>query len=219
MQNRVFLFDMDGVLIDTERTWEKYGGDFLINLLGKDIADKVGSTLGLNVNDVYRIALENGFAMDKDEYLKIYDEQAKFIYSKSSLTLGMDELVKELHNLEFKIGLVSASRRSWIDEVLPRLSFGDSFEHIISINDRPDLRNKPHPDGYIEAIRVLKGAPDVSMVLEDSNPGIQAGKSAGAYTIGFRKNLLPAYEQEGADVYADEVEDVIRIVKLSTKKE
>jgi HAD superfamily hydrolase (TIGR01509 family) len=211
--NRAFIFDMDGVLIDSERSWVRYDADFLTKVFGKEISGKIGKTIGLTVNTVYEKAVSFGTTVDKNKLIEIYDNQAHSIYSQSEITEDIDNLVAELDKLNFKLGLVSSSRQNWIDKVLPRLAFREKLEHIISVNDRPDLKPKPAPDGYLEAIKELGAIPQTTIILEDSNTGIKAAKASGAYVIGFRKNLVDGYEQEGADVYANDVHEVVDMVK------
>jgi HAD superfamily hydrolase (TIGR01509 family) len=203
---------MDGVLIDSERTWVKFDTGFLIEIFGKDIAEKIGSTIGMSLNSVYEKAISLGSNVDKSKLVDIYDRQAHFIYSEAEITEDIDDLIRELDTFGFKLALVSSSRQNWIDKVLPRLSFKSKLDHIISVNDRPDLKPKPSPEAYLEAIRKLGAEPKTTIILEDSNTGIKAAKAAGAHVIGFRKNLVDGYEQEGADVYANDVLEVIKIV-------
>lgn len=119
----------------------------------------------------------------------------------------------KLKELNFRLGLVSSSPRKWIDYLLPRLSFSDKLEQIISLNERPDLKPKPEPDGYLEALDNLEADPQLSLILEDSNSGIQSAKASGAYVIAFRGNLVDGYSQKGADTYADTMDDVIKLVE------
>lgn len=210
--NKAFIFDMDGVLIDTELTWVREGGDeFVIDLVGKKVFERIGTTIGMSVDQLYDAAALSGFSMEKHEYYRLFDEYMGSIHAKSNLTEGIELLAGELGRLGFRLGLVSSSRQNWIDKVLPRLPFREKLEHVVSVNDRRDLRAKPHPDGYLEAIRVLGARPEQTIILEDSNTGIKAAKASGAFTIGFRKNLVHGYEQKGADVYADDIHEVIRI--------
>lgn len=210
--NKAFIFDMDGVILDSENSWDKYGGNFLQNLLGKEITEKIGDTIGMTANTIYDIATKNGFSLNREEYFKLYDKKAAYVYSKSQLTPGIEKLVAKLISLGFKIGLVTSSRSIWANNVLPRLSFTDRINCFISINDRNDLRPKPAPDAYLEAIEKLGATPRSTIILEDSNSGIKAAKTSGAYTIGFRQNLVPGYVQEGADIYAENMGEVLSIV-------
>lgn len=211
--NKAFLFDMDGVLIDTEREWTANEGHDLINVFGEEITKKLGDTIGATISAEYERAVGFGFSMDYEEFLKRYDKEAAYIFSQSIITEGVEQLAERLIALHFKLGIVTSSRGVWVNYLLPRLSFSDKLEQIIALDDRKDLKPKPYPDGYVEALKNLGADPKQSFILEDSNSGIQAGKASGAYVIGFRGNLVEGYTQEGADVYADTMNDVIGLVK------
>lgn len=217
MKNRAFIFDMDGVIINSEQAWLLYRDTFLSELLGEKIASKVGDTIGMTVNEIYDIAAKEGFSMNKQKYFELYDKQAAYIYSKATITPDIDKLAERLVVLGFTLGLVTSSRTTWIKNVLPRLTFKGRIQYTVSINDRADLKPKPNPDGYLETIEKLGASPQTTVILEDSNSGIKAAKAAGAYTIGFKKNLVPGYLQQGADIYANNMKDVIEIIeKLSS---
>jgi len=211
--NKAFIFDMDGVIVNSEQAWSKHGSNFLKELFGEEIAKKIGDPIGMTVNTIYGIAAQNGFSMDKNKYLEIYDKQAAHIYSKANITEGVEKLAQALLKSGYKMGLVSSSRLKWINHVLPKLSFGKHFEHIISVNDRPDLKPKPNPGSYLETIAKLEASPKTTIILEDSNSGIKAAKLSGAFTIGFNQNLIPGYKQNGADIYANNMFEVVKIIQ------
>lgn len=204
---------MDGVLIGSENAWIPYQDQFSTTLFGKDIYNKIGSTIGISIDEIYRKARQLGFSLSLDEYYRIYDEQVQLIYANAVPTPDIDKLINYLKTERFRLGLVSSSRRKWIDIVLGRLNIEGNFDLILSLNDRKDLGSKPHPDGYIEAMKYLHATSKTTIILEDSNAGIQSAKSSGAYTIGFKAHLLPSYVQTGADIYAANVSDVIKIVE------
>ena len=203
---------MDGVLVDSERAWGNEEHLLLENMFGRDIADKVGQTLGVSIQTTFEKAKHLGASISYDNYIGRYDEAALKILARGALTPRCDVLVSWLTGHGYRIGLVSSSPRKWIDQVLARLSFADSFDHIESVFEHPELRPKPAPDGYIDACRELGAVPKNTVVLEDSNPGIASAKAAGCYTIGFRGNLTDGYEPLGADAYADTMDDVIKLV-------
>lgn len=211
---KAFLFDMDGVIIDNERAWTKYEHEEMFpSLFGEEIAKKMGVVTGLSLEGIYDRAVDFGFKMDKEEYVKRWDKAAEHIYKKSKLTAGINEFAQYLIMDHFKLGLVSASSPLWIGWVLDRINFKDQLEVVISLYKNPKLKHKPAPDGYLEAMKRLDATPETSIVLEDSNAGIAAGKAAGAYVIGFAGNLVPGYKQSGADVYAKSMKEVHNIVK------
>lgn len=211
--NKAFIFDMDGVLIDTEREWTARNGGDIINVFGEKIAQKLGDTIGATVRSEYEKAISMGYSMGYNEYLGRYDKEAAGVFSRAEVTGGVEQLAEKLIALNFKLGLVSSSPRKWIDFLLPRLSFSDKLEQIISLNDRTDLKPKPEPDGYLEALKNLEADPKLSFILEDSNSGIQAAKASGAYVIGFKGNLVDGYVQKGADAYVDTMANVATLVE------
>jgi len=204
---------MDGVLVNSEQTWYKYGSEFLNTLFGKNVLAKMGELIGITIDEEYELATSYGFRMSKDEFYRRYDEQALGMYSKSIITQNIDSLLQTLKNMGYKIALVSASRKLWIDQVLQRISSKDLFDYVLSLNGRVDLKPKPHPDGYTEAIKILSASPQKTIILEDSNRGIAASKAAGAFTIAYTQHLVPGYVQVEADAKAKNVYEVLKIVK------
>ncbi len=209
---KAFIFDMDGVLINSEQIWAHYEKTFLIKLLGKEIYEKMGDMIGDNLNSAYDRAVSFGSTLSKEEFIQAYDKQAAIVYKEVRLAKDTEKLLQFLNQKNFAIGLVTSSRHVWIDIFLTRFPFLQ-FSHIISLTDRQDLKPKPHPDGYKEMIRTLNAKPKDAIILEDSNRGIESAKAAGAFVIGFQQNLVPGYKQTGADVYARDMNEVIAIVK------
>lgn len=213
MNQRAFLFDMDGVLVDSEGAWIPHQSTFSTSLFGEDIYKKIGSTVGLSIDDIYHRAAKHGFNMELSKFYEIYDKQAEIIYDSAKTTEGLKELIGYLRRHNFKIGLVSSSRQYWIDLGITKAGIADQFDLILSLNDSDELRSKPHPDGYNFAMVELGTTPTNTFILEDSNFGIAAAKASGAYTIGFTQHLTPAYEQKGADSYAAGTSEVISILE------
>lgn len=210
---KAFIFDMDGVIVDTERAWLPYEKGLFKKLVGKSIANKLPDSTGLSIDIIYKEAIKLGHTGTKEEFIRIYNEYANKVYKDTVLTNGTDRLINVLQTDGFEIGLVSSSPQNWINMYLRRISFKNAFKQIISLDNHPKLRAKPHPDGYIAMMQLLGVSPGKTIVLEDSNYGIEAGKKSGAFVIGFRENLHEGYEQKGADIYAKNMEHVIAIVK------
>lgn len=211
--NKAFIFDMDGVIVNSEKLWEDYEQAFLHKVLGKKIAEAVGDTIGVGVKTVYDKATQMGFQMDREAFQSAYDQMAFEVYKKSKVTAGLNKLVSFLTDQGFRLGVVSMSPSNWLEQVLPRLSFRDKVEVVISLDENEVLKPKPYPDGYKEAMRVLGAVPKTTMVLEDSNTGIASGLASGAFTIAYSGNLVPGYRQIKADVTVATMSEVIGLVK------
>jgi len=207
---QVFIFDMDGVLINSEIPWHRELDAIWPDLIGKDVAVVFPVPVGLTPQGIFEGARQHGSQVTKEKFYRAFEAIAKEVYEEAPITEGTEELAAFLLEKSFKLGIVSSSPLAWIKRVIHRLSFSQEIEYVVSINDRPDLQPKPSPVAYLEAIAHLKG--DRTIILEDSNSGIQAAKKAGAFTIGLQTNLLKGYTQHGADAYAQTMEEVIDLV-------
>lgn len=216
--NRAFIFDMDGVLVDSEKYWLAPCEKILEKYLDTKVRAKIDSTVGIGPRGIFNLAKKFGVSIDFEKLSRDFDAAALDVYDHASITLGTEGLVEKLIKNNFSIGIVTSSPLAWVDRVVPRLSFMDKIATIVSIDAYPELKVKPAPDGFLKAFRDLKAAPARSFVLEDSSLGIQAGKASGAFTIGYRENLLPGYEQGEADAYADTMDDVIALVEKFTQR-
>lgn len=172
----------------------------------------MGSTVGLNIDTIFQRLLHLEAPITKEILLQFFNNEAQEIYHTTPITNGIQAFGKELTNHQYHIGVVSASPRQWMELVIERLNFKEAIEVVISLEERKDLPHKPSPAGYLEAIRELHAIPQTTIILEDSNTGIAAAKAAQAYTIGLRQNLIANYVQEGADIYANTIADVEKIV-------
>lgn len=213
--NKAFIFDMDGVIINSEPVWEKSEEKFFTNLLGEKNFFKIKrNILGSTTDTIYDFACQAGLRMRKNQFMQKYDELAVEVYAKSKLTKDVDLLIETLLDLDFKLGLLSASRPFWIEQVLPKLKNKDVFLSILSLANRNDLRPRPFADGYLEIINKLESTPKKTMILEDSNKGITAAKASGALTICLKENLPKDYESKGADLYMNNLQEVITFIKI-----
>ncbi|TSC86104.1 MAG: hypothetical protein G01um10148_610 [Parcubacteria group bacterium Gr01-1014_8] len=211
--NKAFIFDMDGVLIDSERIWLAHDKRILDDLFTGEARIKMGNSIGLNIRGIHEKAARIGHPVDIKTLANEYGRVAPEVYELSKITHDIDALVERLIGWNFMLGVVSASPQRDIAKVLTRIATRKKFEVTVSLADRHDLQPKPSPDGYLEALRELNADAKQSFILEDSNYGIEAGKSAGCTVIGYRGNLIDGYEQTGADEYANTMDDVAEIVK------
>lgn len=209
----MFLFDFDGVVIDNESTWEKIESSLYREIYGPEVAKCLGSTIGLSIDSIHEKAVRCGTRVMKEVLVNGYHAKAPDVYRSAPLTPGINTIGGTLKALGYRIGIVSASPRVWINMALARTPFKNDVETILSLYDRKDLAHKPAPDGYQEAMNTLGGSPENTVVLEDSNTGIEAAKSSGAHTIRFTQNLIEGYVQNEADSTADNLQAVVAILR------
>ncbi len=212
---KAFIFDMDGVIIDDESNWTKREKSLFKTIFGKDIASQIGNTVGVSSRLIFEKAKSLGFEGSKEATLRKWDEVAFEVYAQSAITPNVDLLVEYLLKNNLKIAIVSSSRMSWINKVLPRLSFKGSVEAIISLAEREDIEPKPSPEGYNEMIKTLGAVPDSTIILEDSNSGLKAARASGAYVISLSENLIPGYKQ--LDIADAKAKNMLEVIKETEK--
>ncbi len=208
---------MDGVLANTEPYWEAAKAEVFNEFLNPLVVQKMGPTMGLNMDSIYNLAVECGASLDKEALISAFYAKAHWVYENAALTPNVEELGRALQRMNYAIAIVSASPTDWMSTIVGRLPFRESIRHLISLEDRKDLAHKPAPDGYLEAMRELGSGPETTIILEDSNTGIASAKASGAYTIGLRENLIEGYVQEGADTYVENMGDVLQILENREK--
>jgi HAD superfamily hydrolase (TIGR01509 family) len=173
------LFDMDGVLMDSEplhlRATQLVLGDRGRSFTERDNLAFVGAT----DPEVFRV-LRILFDLDapiaelvgrKREHL------IALVRAEGRPLPGVPEVPLRLRDTGLRLGLVSASARPVIDAVLQAVELHGAFETIVSGDEV--ARGKPAPDGFLMAARRLATAPERCLVVEDSRNGVLAGKAAG----------------------------------------
>lgn len=213
---RLFVFDMDGVLVGSEKVWVETEPRMLTDMFGEEIARGIGDTIGVSVGEIYTKARALGAQMDKTEFNRRCNETALRVYGRCSISDGTDRLVEYVSVRGWTITLLSSSPMLWINQVLPRLPWRDKLSAVLSLNEHHELRPKPFPDGYQYLLRQTGATANMSVALEDSNPGIASAKTAGLFTIGYRQHLPGGYEQKGADSTAETMHDVLTILTHDT---
>lgn len=200
-----FLFDLDGVIIDSERKYT-------------EIWKEVDKSFPTGVNDFYlkikgmtlEAILENYYP-DSDIRQKVtdmlYDLEGKIIYEYCE---GAEEFLDILNSKGIATALVTSSnglkmKRLW--EHLPNLK--SKFKVII--DGDMVVNSKPDPEGYIRAADLLKLPIEDCAVVEDSVQGVKAGRAAGAFVIGV-PGTLPASDLENfSDLMAMNLLNLTRI--------
>ncbi len=180
----LFIFDMDGVLVDTERIFmenmailsKKEGYNIaqedLLNIIGKSNsdADKYMKSIYGEHFDFIKL----GFKIDELFILKAKQ-------SLIPLKLGVIEILEFLKKNNKKIALASSSNLDKIKAILHSVNIYDYFDFIISGESLKE--SKPNPEIFKKVIEYFNVKADKSIVFEDSLNGLKASKSLGSFTI------------------------------------
>ena len=181
------LFDMDGLLVETESMWHEAEQDVALSLGGtwtlQDSADLVGGPLERAVD---LIAERTGTELPAQEIMArlLTTMEERLRAEPVPWRPGAPELLAALEAAGVPMALVSASWRILVDAVHDTVLHELGHEFFAATIAGDDLeRTKPHPDPYLKAAEVIGVDPARCIVLEDSHTGSRAGLAAGAYVI------------------------------------
>ena len=190
------LFDMDGVIVDTQEAvnvfWENLAAQHNIELTESDYADHIHGCLANHT-------LETVFSFLSDEQCKqvlqdMIDYETDFTYQSIP---GVLDFIASLVRYGIPIALVTAGARWKVDTVAGQLGLETAFG--VQITFESIREGKPNPECYLLAAEALGQPPETCIVFEDSVAGMQSGISAGAYGVGVRPaNTAAALIEVGA---------------------
>jgi len=184
---KAVLFDLDGLLVDTETMGIKVAFKICKNLGIKLTKAEQQSFVGITDEKFYRQLLKK--RKKKYNINNILDQH--FILYEQLLQSNLKafpgaSLPKQVKAQGYKIGLVSGSTAKQIAIILSQLDLKEQFDVIVSVDDI--IHSKPHPESYLIAAYKLNVHPTECIVLEDATAGIQAAKKAGMQTVGVINN-------------------------------
>lgn len=215
--NRPFkaaIFDMDGLILDSERTvlfcWEKIGEKYGF----KDIVTYGISVIGKNkkatIDEFERVYGEPGGRYEK-ELREIYNGLAE----KGLVPLKPHalELLASMKNAGMKLAIASSSTREEVTSQMKVLGALPYFDTCVC-GDQV-TRSKPDPEIFLLACDALGVKPEEAIGLEDSFNGVRACKASGLYTVMVPDIIQPDDEMKGlADVILPSLKDVQDFLNL-----
>ena len=200
MMNAV-IFDMDGVIVDSEIQWKTLEGYFLQSLIPTWSSTDQDKIIGLGVHDLYTLLIgQYGLQKTKAQFLELYQEMANEIYGqKVSLIVGFSDLLTTLNKNNIPVALASSSPKSWINIMLRRFGLQSSFKVVVSA-DELEGEGKPSPAIYLLTAQRLGVSPTSCIAIEDSKNGVLSAKNAGMFCIGFRNGFNEEQDLSKADM-------------------
>ena len=181
------IFDMDGVIVDTEPVYHfAYYQHF--KELNIEVSDEMyRSFTGNSTRNIFQ-KLKAQFALQEDVEDLILRKRHLFNEAfdlKEDLYLieGVEELIKDLHANGIQLIVASSASNVTINRVFTRFNLHQYFTHIVSGEDFP--KSKPHPAIFEHAASLSIASKENCIVIEDSTNGIQAAVSAGIFCVGY----------------------------------
>ena len=176
------LFDMDGVLVDSEPLW-KIAMEEVFNGLGSKLTKTdFQKTVGMRIDQVIAFwkNIEGWKDQIQDIEFQIIDRMIQLINENGKPLPGVEDTVVHLNKIK-TVGLASSSPKKLIDSVLLKTQLHSYFHGVFSAETEPF--GKPHPAVYLTAASTLGVQPNRCLVIEDSLNGIISAKAANMTVI------------------------------------
>lgn len=202
------IFDMDGVIIDSEPLWEKAEIE-LINQHGKTYSNLYRKNIiGLNQKDSVSLlkktfnlhaSLEDIVEQRKEILIDLYKKELEVFP-------GINRLLEEVRSYGYKTGLASGSPGSVINFVLEKFGLQNYFSAVVSGDSATE--GKPSPEIYLKTAEILSSRPKNCIAIEDSVNGVISVKNAGMFCIAVPHPDLDIKLYGSADIIYKNISEI-----------
>lgn len=203
------IFDMDGVLIDSEPLHFKVD-EMVLKLLqvdkGKHYLERF---VGYTNPAMWKIIKEENQLKQSIEALIELQMRIKLDFLEKSNYMAIDGVLELLNKIQAKkipLAIASSSPRIFIEAVIEKIQIEKYFQIVVSGEEVPE--SKPAPDVFLKAAELLGVQPENCLVIEDSKSGTIAAKSAGMKCIGFQNPNSGNQDLSRADLIVKNFNDV-----------
>jgi HAD superfamily hydrolase (TIGR01509 family) len=206
---RAVVFDMDGLLIDTEPIWRKVEIE-VFGRLGLHLTEEqCMQTMGVRVAQVVEL-WHSRHPWSGPSIAEVTDEIVAGVIAHVRADgvpmPGVLAALTMVHDAGLPIAIASSSSEDMIRAVIQRLGIESYIKSICSADDEPE--GKPHPAVYLRAAERLGVPPEACLALEDSPNGVLSAKAAGMYCIAVPDRYLAGDPRMNeADLRLDSLED------------
>ncbi len=203
------IFDLDGLLVDSEAVWDEVREEFTEENGGRWHENAQRDMMGMSSVEWSRYLHDRlGVQLEPERISQeVADRVADTYRERLPLLPGAVEAVRRLA-AEWPLGLASSSNRHVIDLVLDLADIADCFQATVSSEEVGG--GKPAPDVYLEAARRLGVEPAACAAIEDSTNGIRSAHAAGMGVIAVPNRDFPPERDalELADVALDSLDEL-----------
>ncbi|MBV9453968.1 MAG: HAD family phosphatase [Rubrobacter sp.] len=191
---RAVIFDLDGVLVDSEQVWDAARRQLAEESGGHWSESATQDMMGMSSTEWSRYMHEElGVKMPPEEISAAVVRRMERLYREHlPLIPGAHEAVERVA-ARWPLGLASSANRPVIEMVLELSGLGDFFETTVSSEEV--AHGKPAPDVYLEAAWRLRVDPALCVAVEDSGSGILSAHVAGMRVVAIPNRTFPPSEE------------------------
>lgn len=180
---RAVIFDMDGVLIDSEPIAERIISVLLAEAGLTLSPEEYEHTKGMTGHEFWSAMIERYQLPESVEYYRDKMKAESSMYGPELAAPGIRDLLSHLKDSEVLLAVGTSGARSRMNIVLKTLDISDFFGATVSGDDI--TQSKPDPAVFLQAAELLQCTPESCLVIEDSARGIQAARAAGMTAVGY----------------------------------
>lgn len=206
------VFDMDGVIMDSEKTWHLAMDQFLTDLGIQDSGMKIAKELtGKTENESAKI-IKNAYSLphSPQELAEKRLETVSNLHFKHSKPFdGAEKLLKELEEGHYSTALATSSSRDIAYQLIEANALRRYFDYITTADEV--VNGKPHPEMYHLTADKLCVDPEDCLVFEDSLHGIKAAKDAGMKVVAIKNGGIfndEEYKKENPIEIVDHINQI-----------
>ncbi|WPC41155.1 HAD family phosphatase [Clostridium sp. JS66] len=207
---KAVIFDMDGVLVDSEQFYFKRRMKFFDELKIEPATRKIQDFVGLSNDMIWRMMVPHDGGKRKilkERYFNYSKEHE--VYFPEVLKPSVKEVFRKLKDKNLKIAIASSSEKGEILRMARECELDSYVDFVISGEECTN--SKPDPEVYIKAVNTLEILPTEGLAVEDSVLGIRAAKSAELKVAA----LVPqdySMDQSEADYQIDDLIELIELI-------
>ena len=206
---RAIIFDMDGVLVDSEPLFL----NAINRLLVQEGVDPVSEAenqeflIGTTIQETWRqLKLRRPLPLPAETYMQRYDVIVREVMMQELAPQpGVRALIAACRQRGLPVAVASSSRHSWVDLKLAAIGLTGAFDLVLGGDDV--TRGKPEPDIYLKAAAGLGLPPEQCIAIEDSPIGIAAAVAAGTRTIAVRTDYTRHLDVSQAHAILETLEE------------
>lgn len=198
---KAVIFDMDGVIIDSEPFHLIICREIFKNLSIPFCEEEYNSYIGVSNTSMWTTLKDKYGLKETVDELSMFQTNAGMKYIKENEIEpipGILDLLDELGGSGIKIALASSSSMEGIKMVLEKFKITQYFQAVVSGEDLE--RGKPAPDIFLKAAGMLQVEPEYCTVIEDSHNGVTAAKAAGMKCVGYQNPSSGDQDLRAADL-------------------
>lgn len=201
---KAIIFDMDGVLVDSEKHWQDVGSELVGRLVPSWNASDREKIMGLGCEPLYELLCdEYEFGGEYGNFKEEYHEAIRSVYvDRCGLLDGVLDLLIDLKKSGMLLAVATSSLRDFLDIVIERFGLGEIFDVALSVSE-VNGAGKPDPEIYLRTAERLGVAVDCCMAIEDSWAGVSSATRAGMKVIGLKNGFNDSQDLSAASCFLD----------------